>query len=74
MTRLGKVENFNGRFGVIKTETEEFDFHVSDISNKDNTLHDGDNVEFRPESRPYHIKRAKNIIKVLRKEPTSTKN
>lgn len=74
MTRLGKVENFNGRFGVIKTETEEFDFNVSDISNKDNTLHDGDNVEFRPESRPYHINRAKNIIKVLRKEPTSTKN
>lgn len=74
MTRLGKVENFNGRFGIIKTETEEFDFHVSDISNKNNTLQAGDNVEFRPESRPYHINRAKNIAKFLKKEPINPKN
>lgn len=68
MKKIGEVTEFNGRFGVIMTNQEEFDFHISDISNKDSKqrLENGTGVEFRAEYRQPQIKRAKNI-KILQK-------
>lgn len=68
MKKVGQVTDFNGRFGVITGEKEEFNFHVSDFSSSTSTsdIEKRDIVEFRVEYRPYNIKRAKNI-KILQK-------
>lgn len=74
MKKIGEIRNFNGRFGVIMTNQEEFDFHISDISasEQNQKLESGMNVEFRAEYRPPQIKRAKNI-KILEKKVPSEK-
>lgn len=68
MKKIGQIIEFDGRFGLMTEEKEEFNFHISDFSNSNSTasIGKGDIVEFRVEHRPYNIKRAKNI-KVLQK-------
>lgn len=68
MKRIGEVTNFNGRFGIIMTDQENYDFHVSDLSSLQDKmdLKKGSSVVFRGEQRPYRINIARNI-KVLEK-------
>lgn len=68
MKRIGEVTNFNGRFGIIMTGQENYDFHVSDLSSLQDKmdLKKGSSVVFRGEQRPYRINIARNI-KVLEK-------
>ena len=68
MKRIGEVTNFNGRFGIIMTDQENYDFHVSDLSSLQDKmdLKKGSSVVFREEQRPYQINIARNI-KVLEK-------
>ena len=62
MKKNGKIIEFDGRFGRINGEQHNYDFHISDLSNKDEeTIQIGDIVEFRPEFRSHNISRAKNI-------------
>ena len=70
MKKIGEIRDFNGRFGVIMTNQEEFDFHISDISasEQNQKLESGMSVEFRAPQ----IKRAKNI-KILEKKVPSEK-
>lgn len=68
MKRIGEVTNFNGRFGIIMTGQENYDFHVSDLSSSQEKidLKKGTSVVFREEQRPYQINIARNV-KVLEK-------
>ena len=68
MKKVGQIMEFNGRFGLITGEKEDFNFHASDFSNSNfiTSIETGDIVEFRAEYRPYNITRAKNI-KILQK-------
>ena len=68
MKRIGEVTNFNGRFGIIMTDQENYDFHVSDLSSLQDKmdLKKGSYVVFRGQQRPYRINIARNI-KVLEK-------
>ena len=68
MKKAGEITKFDGRNGIINDKTEEFDFHLRDLSEKNQSepIHLGDKVEFRAEYRDYNVKIAKNI-KVLQK-------
>lgn len=69
MKKTGEITSFDGRYGSIDDQVEEFDFHISDFS-KSKLIEDiqlGDLVEFRAEYRDFNVKRAKNI-KVLQKK------
>lgn len=72
MKKTGKITSFDGRYGLINNQTEEFNFHISDFSptEKEDNVQLGEYVEFRAEYREFNVKRAKNI-KVLQKKPIS---
>lgn len=61
MKLKGKVEEYNGKFGMIVTQDGVVDFDVDDISFNQN-INVGDIVEFRLETRIPNIKIARNII------------
>lgn len=61
MKLIGKINEYNGKYGTIITQADEFvDFDFKDISFNQN-VNVGDIVEFRLEVRFPNIKIARNI-------------
>ncbi len=66
MKKLGIVTNYNGCYGLIKTEEEIVDFAIEDLSfNEEISI--GDLVEFRIETKLSNLKLARNIRIVTKK-------
>lgn len=67
MKKLGIITNYNGRYGLIKTESEIVDFAIEDLSfNEDVSI--GDLVEFRMETKLPNLNLARNIHIVTKKD------
>ena len=61
MVKIGKVIEYDGRFGIIRTIESKYNFRKKDISSKEIEI--GDMVEFREEKKDPDILLAKNIKK-----------
>lgn len=66
MKLIGKVKEYNGKFGTIISNNETIDFDKKDLS-FNNEVKTDDEVEFRLETRIPDIKLARNI-KVINKK------
>lgn len=66
MKQIGKIRNFNGRYGFIETENSIVDFSHKDISFNEK-IKEGSIVEFRVEEKSKCLKLARNIHKLDKK-------